>query len=145
MKKLKYIIVAPICCRTGGSVAMRALCKYLNDIGEDARMYYTSFFWKEKNIIKKMRSGVLKVLKFNIAKFSKRFREKYAISKDLNCRQKYFPVFDKNTVVIYHQETYGNVLNGPYIVRWFLYHNQILKKDGDKTVNYDKNDLFLCY
>ena len=87
MKKLKYVIVSPFSCESGGSLVLRSLCKYLCELGEDSKIYYSSLNDEEK-ILKKIRFFIVRLVKYNLAKISKKIRNKYKIIKPLNCRQK---------------------------------------------------------
>ena len=43
--KLKYVIVSPRN-NGGGAIVLHALCKYLNDLGYEAEMFYSGYFSK---------------------------------------------------------------------------------------------------
>lgn len=47
----------------------------------------------------------------------------------------------KNTIVVYPEKYYGNVLKARYVVRWLLYFYPY----SDIKQAYDDSDLFICY
>lgn len=150
MKKLKYVIVTPRM-PDGGCIVLHTLCKHLIDLGEDAKiMYMGDFTYKPERRVKFWINNTLFLLKT----IYKRFFSRLFGSKAKRCyinfpkckyRYKYIPKVDDNTVVIYPDMMFGNPLHAKNVVRWLLLYNQLYKKDGNKTIGYDKSDVFFAY
>lgn len=146
MKKLKYIIVSPTS-GSGGAIALHALCKCLNDLGEKATMFYPdSFHMNLRNdIFSQCYSATKKIVKKLLGKVSKKARRRYPVSGPIPCPTTYFPRINKNTIVVYPEIIHGNILGAKNVVRWLLWHNRTYKTENGKCIGYDKNDLFFCY
>ena len=57
------------------------------------------------------------------------------------CKRKWTPFISDDTIVVYPDMMYGNILKAKNIVRWLLYFNRF-----KNNVNaYGKDDLFFCY
>lgn len=153
-KKLKFVIVSfrQIC---GGPIVLHALCKYLSELGYDARIFYSEeyvykkgrklkfwFNWAKRTAVDTCKIILVKFFKNRINVNSKRFSGYYykAVS---GCKRKLLPFVDKNTVVVYPEVTYGNFLKAKNVVRWLLYYNRFY--DQNNPDSYESNDLFFCY
>ena len=144
--KSKYVIVSPRN-NGGGAIVLHALCKYLNDLGYEAEMFYSGYFSKPGSFffwykwimftvkdLWKLASAPL------LAKMFKRYYFNYIDVPIRGLPRKYLPWVDDNTIVVYPEIAKGNFLKGKHVVRWLLYHHTY--KDGE----YDKaNDLFVCF
>ena len=144
--KLKYVIVSPRN-NGGGAIVLHALCKYLNDLGYEAEMFYSGYFSKPGSFffwykwimftvkdLWKLASAPL------LAKMFKRYYFNYIDVPIRGLPRKYLPWVDNNTIVVYPEIDKGNFLNAKNVVRWLLYQHTY--KDGE----YDKEkDLFVCY
>lgn len=143
---MKFLIVSPRQ-NAGGPIVLHALCKYINELGYDAKIFYSEVYkYDDSN---KLRFWV-KWVHRTIKDFFSIFRVKVLKSKSpkLNgyinesvqgCPRKYLPFIDDDTVVIYPEVMYGNPLKAKNVVRWFLYYNRF-----DDSA-YDNSDLFICY
>ncbi len=140
MKKYKYVIVSPQN-KHGGVIVLHALCRYLSEQGEDAKIFYLDKGYNYKNdLLVWLYSNV-----YSVKSIFKAFFSKAPKTYMLDCKRKWLPFIDKKTIVIYPEITYGNFFKAKNVVRWLMYHNQIYKQEGEKTIGYDKNDLFFCY
>lgn len=151
MRKFKYVIVSTKL-NNGGAIALHALCKNLSELGEDAKIFYYNKGCNEKNRLSTWlytTAVVIKDILQSIFVFKKDENNKIYIKRKLDylpeCRRKFFPFVGKNTIVLYPEIITGNFLNAEKVTRWLLFHNKLFSQDGDKTIGYDKNDLFFCY
>ena len=143
---MKFVIFSPRqCC--GGPIVLHALCKYLNELGHNAKIFYSdvSLYYEDNKF------GYWRKLVWHAVQDGMRlFRAKVLkeVSPRLNgyidesvrgCPRKYLPFVDEDTIVIYPDMVYGNPLGAKKIVRWFLYHNRF----DDNA--YNKDDFFICY
>lgn len=142
----KVIIVSPRQ-KYGGSIVLHLLCQLLIEENIDARVFLTEVYGNKndnyfKFILKWIIWAIKDTLKVILSKcFNKKFIdfENEPIKK---YRRKYLPFINpKNTIVIYPEVCYGNILKAKYVIRWFLYYNKF--KDDKKA--YCKNDIFICY
>lgn len=131
----------------GGPILLHALCKYLNQLGYDAKIFYTDV-WKydknrKKSFWRKWCSYILrdslKLFRAKVLKERKASLNRYIDESVRGCPRKYLPLIDSETVVIYPELMYGNPLGAKNVVRWFLYHNRF----DDNA--YNKDDFFICY
>ena len=152
-KKQKYVIVSPRQ-KGGGSIALHVLCKILLEQGIDAKILYTDVFVYRKGHhirfwLKWLWYTVTDIWKDiyvhcigeekikDISKF-----EGYINVPVKNCKRKYLPIVNRNTVVVYPEIIYGNFLNAKNVVRWLLYYNRYRDFGGTP---YGEHDLFFCY
>lgn len=140
MKKYKYVIVSPPG-NAGGIIALHALCHYLSEQGENAKMFYLDrgFYSKHSRLV------WLYSWLYSVKDWLKIKLHKKTNMNMLGCSRKWLPIVDKNTVVIYPEIFYGDFLNSKKVVRWLLYHNRFFAQDGEKTIGYGKRDLFFCF
>lgn len=143
---MKFVIVSPRQ-SAGGPIVLHALCKYINELGYDAKIFYNKsweykedqkcrywFEWFRQTIHDALRCFRAKALKQKSPKLNG-----YIDESVKGCPRKYLPFIDDDTVVIYPEIMYGNPLKARNVVRWFLYHNRF-----DDSA-YGENDLFVCY
>lgn len=145
-KKRKFIIVSPRN-NTGGAIVLHAFCKYLNELGYDARMFYVNysnrtgslFFWYKwymftlKDLWKMWTapwlSSVFKKSYFN-----------YVNIPITGLPRKLSPSIDEDTIVVYPEVMHGSFWKKGHVVRWMLYYHQWQEKEIDR-----EKDLFVCY
>ena len=145
-KKMKFVIVSPRN-NGGGAIVLHTLCKYLSELGYDARMFYSgyfkrpgSFFFWYKWLMFTLKDLCMKITAPLLGEF---FPKKYRVFIDFpirNLRRKYWPSVDNNTVVVYPDVAKGNFLGAEKVVRWLLYYSSYKDGDIDK-----ENDLVICY
>lgn len=145
-KKMKFVIVSPRN-NGGGAIVLHTLCKYLSELGYDARMFYSgyfkrpgSFFFWYKWLMFTLKDLCMKNTAPLLGDF---FPKKYRAFIDFpirNLRRKYWPSVDNNTVVVYPDVAKGNFLGAEKVVRWLLYYSSYKDGDIDK-----ENDLVICY
>lgn len=148
--KLKYVIFTGRG-QSGGTIVLHALCKYLNDLGENAKVMYTDNtpYYENKKLSYWFRWFAysirvsMKILVENI--FGPKKIKGYYDTTLRNVKRKITPFIDDNTVVVYSEFQFGNPLHAKNVVRWLLYYNRLYKKDGEKTVGYDPTDVFFAY
>ena len=151
MKKMKYVI-ASYRVQAGGIIVLHNLCRILNELGQDAKiMYFYDFDYHEENRVKFW----LNWFKYNIRISIKSVMEHFLDPEHLRghmdismkgIRRKYTPFINKNnTIAVYSEAMFGNPLRAEKVVRWLLYFNSKYEQQGDKTIGYDKNDLFFAY
>ena len=138
---------------SGGAIVFHLLCKMLMDRGYNAKVFYiaegtikiTSFWERILHQIRFFRHDVTKVIKaklFPHAKFLQQHRYKgYNYIPVKGCKRTYFPDIDDNTIVVYSEGIWGNMLRAKKIVRWFLYFNRY---PGDEEA-YEKDALYFSY
>lgn len=150
MKKFKYVIVTPSC-DNGGCLVLHALCKYLTDLGECARVFYFDNYKYDESkrlqfwihwLLYQIKVTIKQIVVFFLGEKSKRF---FIHVPKCKYRRKILPFVDDNTVVVYNEKVFGNPLHAKNIVRWLLLYNAYYKQEGDKRIGYDKNDLFFAY
>ena len=159
----KFVIVSPKQVG-GGPIVLHLLCKMLCDKGYNAKIFYLdsvpSIKYNEEylpcsysNYSSALKYfGILyymickEFIKFvlintmgeKIPKLSKYLHEYEPVK---GCKRKFLPFVGKDTVVIYPEICYGNILHSKKTVRWLLYHNRF--KNDSK--GFDENDLVICY
>lgn len=150
MDKLKYVVVTPRI-PNGGCIVLHALYKYLDDLGENVKLfYYDRINDKKQNKFDFYYNVLLYQIKCSVKNIIVKFfgdrTKRYSINiPKIKYKRKIFPKFDNNTVVIYPEIIFGNPLKAKKVVRWLLFHNKLYKQEDGKTIGYDKNDLFFCY
>ena len=144
--EMKFIIVSPRN-NGGGAIVLHALCKYLNELGCDAKIFYVSyygrpgsfFFWYKWVLftIKDLWMGMTAHVLGNY--FPKKYRAfvDFPIS---DLKRKFWPSVDRDTVVVYPDVAIGNFLRAKNVVRYLLYYSTYKEGDIDK-----KKDLVICY
>lgn len=145
-EQLKYVIVSPRN-NGGGAIVLHALCKYLCELGYDARIFYIGYFNRPNSLFfwyKWIMFTIKDIWMFYSAScFSRLFPKKYINYIDVpikGLKRKFLPIVDNNTVVVYPEIAKGNFLNAKKVVRWLLYYNTY----KDNEINKD-TDLFVCY
>ena len=149
MSKQKYIIVS-MRDNGGGTIVLHNLCCLLNELGQDAKiMYFQTKIQDDKRFL-----FIIKWFVYNLKISVKILLETllgpkwvhgYFDNPFRKIRRKTTPFVGKNTIVIYYEGVFGNPLQAQKVIRWLLNHNAIYYKEKDKTIGYDKNDLFFAY
>lgn len=152
--KFKYVIVSPRQ-EWGGAIVLHVLCKHLNEMGYDARIFYTNkcaYVYKRGHHVRFWIKWIIFSLydffnEYNGKRLQKKGNldsryDKYVNPPIKNCKRKIFPFIGKNTIVVYPESIYGNFLHSKHVVRWLLYHNIYESLGGSP---YDKSDLFFAY
>lgn len=143
MKKKKFVIVSYRQV-AGGSIVLHALCKYLTELGYNAKIYYIGpCVYKNKfgywlRTLKYLLKDTINLILAKI--FHKKYAGYYNISVK-GCKRKFLPFVDKNTIVVYPEVVYGNFLRAKHVVRWLLYHYGF----AIDSAAYDENDLFVTF
>lgn len=135
----------------GGAIVLHTLCKYLQDMGFEASVYYIGeykykkgnkvrfwigqVFFSIKDFVKKICARLLKKLNY----FNKVNLSGYINCSIDGCKQKFLPIVDHKTIVVYPEIVYGNFFHARKVVRWFLSYNRY-----DQNA-YGENDLFFTY
>lgn len=150
MKKMKFVIVSPRQ-KWGGAIVLHALCKYLWDLGYDARIYYSQSHVKEESTPTFWKNHLIFILKdtaylicgkiLNFLKLSNRFYNGYVYQPVEGTKRKFTPFITRDTIVVYSEKMYGNPLKAKNVVRYLLYHTDIYEDIN----SYEKNDLFFIY
>lgn len=146
-KKYKFIIVSPRQI-AGGSIVLHLLCKELEDLGYNSKVFYFGSISEDayRNKILFIKQYILFFFK-DLAKLflARCFKIEYAgytYQPVRNIKRKYTPIYNKsNTIVIYPEIIYGNFLKGKNVVRYLLYYSPF----KNVLEAYNKNDLFVCY
>lgn len=137
----------------GGSIVLHMLCKELQTMGVDSKILYidgvysllsrsNTMYWM-KWILFNIKDVIKRILYF----YSKLFFKDKVLYKNYfyeavrDCKRQWIPFVDSETIVVYPEVIYGNVLNAKNVVRWFLYFNRF--PFDDKA--YGLKDLFFCY
>ena len=147
-KKVEFVIVSTRQ-RWGGAIALHVLCKNLESLGYDARIYYINdgesygkkYFWVKHarfKVVDNYKKLVVKLGLNNSSNNSDRYSG-YVNMTIHGCREKRLPIVGSNTIVIYPDVVYGNFLRAKNVVRWLLFYNRY----GDDA--YGANDLFYAY
>lgn len=136
----------------GGTIVLHTLCRHLNNLGVNAKVYYAGCFnYQSGHKVQYHLSNIIFLIKDTIRiLLVKIFGEKRFIHSSyfrgyvdvaIKAKRKIFPFIDKNTVVVYPEIVYGNPLKARHVVRWFLYFYKY-EKNYDA---YSKSDLFIAY
>lgn len=155
MKKTKRIIIINSYTYYGGPLVLSELCRCLNKIGFDARLFLlhtfpttekelSNFSKKERFIINiKLTIAIFLNRLFPALGFNKKYFPEYFNASHLKgCKLQISPFFfNKNTIVLYPEIVYGNPLKAKNVVRWLLYFNRY----PNDIQAYDKHDLFICF
>lgn len=155
MKSIKKIIIVNGYNYCGGQVVLSELCRCLNKIGFDARIFLLhSFPTTEKDLlIFSKREHFIVNIKLALAiflnrlfptlGFNKKFFPEYFRAPHLKgCKLQISPFFsNKKTIVLYPEIVYGNPLKAKNVVRWLLYFNRY----PNEKHAYNEKDLFISY
>lgn len=145
LKNKKFVIVSPRQ-KWGGSIVLHVLCKQLQDMGYDAKIFYTEVY-KKNRVVFYLR-WILYTIKdillcWSEPLFGRYFPKVYIGYQNVaikGTKRKWFPFVDNNTIVIYSDVAKWNILKAKNVVRWFLYYPSY-----NSTDEYDVHDLFICY
>lgn len=150
MRKQKYVIVS-YRVQAGGVIVLHNLCRLLNELGQDASvLYFQNFHYSEDHKGRFWIKWVLDSIKISLQTIIEKIlgpnhlKGFFDVSMK-GIKRKYTPFVSKDTIVVYSEMMFGNPLKANKVVRWLLYHNTRYKQDGNKTIGYDKNDLFFTY
>lgn len=134
----------------GGTLVLSTLCKFLRELGCDARLLIIPFF--PRNRISRFRfvsNCIVKNTKYLLNYFFRKYTTKINKNKSsasiLNVegiRIQWYPYFNKNnSIIIYPEIIYGNPLGAKNVARWLLYHYNYKYQKGA----YSEQDLFFAY
>ena len=139
---MRFVVVAPKNYR-GGAIVLHELCRELCRQGHDARIfYYFDCIYKKNDKLNFWRNWVNFTWKDVINDIKKQKTRKKTKTDSLGgCRRKIIPSVSNDTIVIYPEVVYGNILNSRKTVRWLLSNNRY----GNDPDAYGINDLFVCY
>lgn len=151
---MKFVIMTPRQA-TGGGIVMHKLCRLLCELGHDARVWVCDIepskeYVKKKGIFwcKAMFMRIKFEIKCVIARLmpnaqctNTEYWDGVNYQPVAGCKRYLWPFVSKETIVIYPQTYYGNVLNATKVVRWLLYYPSIY----DDPKSFAENDLFVCY
>lgn len=139
----------------GGTLVLSTLCRLLSQRGYDTRLFiihqypeqgmnqykYLYKNWLKYNITYGIKKIIYAIIKNTKLANNRRFKA-ISINHTYNCKIQYLPFFNKkDTIVIYPEIAFGNLLKAENIVRWLLYHY----KYENIPNAYSPNDLFICY
>ena len=148
---MKFVIVTPKVFVGGGPLVLHVLCRELNLLGHDAKIYYVQSgngkgdrrFW-----IKQLGYFWTNLYKESCHRLSKLFMgerhsffRQYCYNPVEGCHRKWLPLVSSDTIVVYPDIFRGNILRARNVVRWLLCFNRF--KDDENA--YAPNDLFFCY
>lgn len=148
---MRFVILSPRQ-SVGGAIVLHALCKFLCEHGQKAKIFYSEVFvWKKglktyiKNLAKWLNYTIRDIIKVILSKFIKDPKTpRYYYIKNPSvkgCKRKYFPFVSKKTIVIYPEVVAGNPLRAKNVVRWFLYYYHY----KNERWAYKLDDLFVTY
>lgn len=144
-------VVASLRIRQGGPIVAHTLCRELIAQGHDAKIFYSNIFngpdtnmtlyWIKwllsgcKNFLIKLYDKVMGIEEDN------HFCWDIKAPNGKKLPRHWFPFVSKDTIVIYPDTFYGNLLNAENVVHWFLYYNRFPNDPNVVGVN----DLVLSY
>lgn len=149
MQNITFLIYSPVFQeRSGGTIAMHALCHHLNKNGYNSYIYFKPRVFK--TILELFLSFLpfLKVsgkyfLDINYLKIKLQYALGFSFYRTLEIfdAPKYSGEIDENFIVVYPEIVEGNPLNAKNVVRWLLH------KPGYHTgkINYGENELYFYY
>lgn len=140
MKQIKKIIIVNTTWYCGGSLVLSELCRCLDDLGYDARLFLFRDFPRSEQETKSF-SKLLYTLKQIKHTISSWFRKKNIPIHLRKCKIQRFPYFSRDTVVLYPEDFFGNPLKAKNVVRWFLYHYRYT----DSPNAYSSSDCFITF
>lgn len=157
---MKFVIVSPRQHCGGGPIVLHRLCKELENMGYDAKIwecdvrcnkkatqhlitFWTSYILSELKYIGVWQKIGMKSLinKFVPNAFDLSVYSWLTYQPVSKCRRKWTPFIDKDTIVVYPEVFFGNILRSQHTVRWLLGHTAMY--DHDKS--YDEGDLFFAF
>lgn len=148
---MKFVILSPRQIG-GGPIVLHILCRELIKRGYDAKILYipglkqkqSKFIfwtrWMMANGLFTFRRFAYEISRIFMAKEKAPYAD-YFRSPVKGTRRKWLPFISDDTIVVYPDIVYGNVLNAKKVVRYLLYFNAF---KGDESA-YDVDDLFFCY
>lgn len=148
---MKFVILSPRQIG-GGPIVLHILCRELIKRGHDAKILYvpgakikqSKFMFRMRWIMSNMLFAFRRFVYLGACMLGKKNTAPYADyfrAAVKGTRRKWLPCISDDTIAVYPDIIYGNVLNAKRVVRYFLYFNAF--KGDDKA--YGKNDLFFCY
>lgn len=158
---MKFVIVSDRQ-KWGGMIVLHRIAEILNELGYDARIFYTDIgrplgISRFPMTICKMISSInwglytIKDIIFDIftkligenntAKYFSTLYNGYCYKPVEIKKRKYLPFINKDTIVIYPDIIWGNPLRAEKIVRYYMYYNRF-PDDENAT---QPNDLIYCY
>ena len=144
---MKFVIVSPRQ-QWGGAIALHALCKYLSEMGHDAKIFYCGLHYYDKQKpmqfwLRMLKSDVKETAKLILAYAgNERFEKVYKNPPVRGCRRKYLPFVGEDTIVVYPESIYGNFLHAKKTVRWLLYHHPFSE---NPQAAFGDDALFIAY
>lgn len=127
-------VVASLRIRQGGPIVAHTLCRELIAQGHDAKIFYSNIFnGPDTNVtlywIMWLLSGIKNLLikiydKIMGIEEDNHFCWDIKAPDGKNLPRHWFPFVSKDTIVIYPDTFYGNMLNAEKVVHWFLYFNR---------------------
>ena len=148
---MKVVVLIPRA-YSGGVIVLSEFCRELQAEGINARIFIARGRWQREPILRywikwavfSVRDELWHILFYisGIVTMGKKwlFSDLFMHLFD-GCKRKWLPFCDKDTIVVYPDTYYGNILNASKVVRWLLYFNRF---PGDENA-YGKNDLFFCF
>lgn len=140
MKRIKKIIIVNTTWYCGGALVLSELCRCLNDLGYDAKLFLFRDFPRTEQETKnfsKLRY-TLKQIKYIIGSLIRKRNTPIHLRK---CKIQRFPFFSRDTIVLYPEDLFGNPLKAKNVIRWFLYHYRYT----DTPNAYSQSDCFITY
>lgn len=152
-KQYKFVIVSTRI-RSGGAVVLHNMYQTLVDLGYDTRIFYANmydynhklWFWF-KMLLSAIKNIVFKAY-FKITgqyDYNNMFCWGYHEHDNEPVRRKYLPFVDKETIVIYPEIYYGNMLHAKRAVRWllsFTNHDNNIKSFGENDLIFTYREIF---
>ena len=147
---MKFVIVSPRQ-RGGGAVVLHTLCYLLNQLGQEASIYYLEQNpkWQKKKRLMFFWQIAFTCYDILMSRRVKRDGEEkhlydpkfigYVNESIRGCRAYRLPFVGKKTIVIYPEVVYGNPLHARRVIRYLLYFNQY---EDDA---FGKRDVFYAY
>ena len=151
---MKKIIIVNARCYCGGTIVLSLLCKLLQEHGVNSKILYIHKFPEQTdNFLMFWFNWFVYTFKYNLLKIIYLVfkRTKYAENKRFSVfkctpvkdvKEKLTPFYNrKNTIVIYPEVIFGNILYAKNVVRYLLFNYKY-----SKTLNaYSKSDFFICF
>ncbi|MCR5439586.1 MAG: hypothetical protein K6F01_09175 [Selenomonas sp.] len=137
-RRPRFVIVSPPQL-WGGTIVLHLLCRMLIDRGYDAKI----FLLRVGERIPSSRQELLqKYLPFMNGKRKQVLDNQKGPIKGCNLTN--WPYVDDDTIVVYPEVVFGNILAAKHVVRWFLNVNRFTGEyEGEQP--YGKEDMFICY
>lgn len=128
---MKFIIVSPRVYVGGGPLVLHVLCRELNLLGHDAKIYYVQsgngkgdrrfwikqlgYFWTDL-----YKESCYRLSRLFMGERHSFFRQ-YCYNPVEGCHRTWLPLVSSDTIVIYPDIFKGNILHARNIVRWLLF------------------------